>query len=66
MILDEITITFNNTKSFSSYPIFLRLYDLTGRIVLEEKITSSEKNTSTLTITSLNKGMYMVEMEING
>ncbi len=64
MILDEITLSFTNSKSSS--PVIICLYDLTGRLVMEEKITSSEKNSITLSIASLNKGMYMVEMEING
>lgn len=61
---DEITISFTNSKS--NAPATIRLYDLTGRIVMEEKIASSGKNSITLNIASLNKGMYMVEMEVNG
>ena len=64
MILDEITISFTISKS--NAPSTIRLYDLTGRIVMEEKITSSEKNSTTVNIASLNKGMYLVEMEVNG
>jgi hypothetical protein len=61
--MDEIT--FSHPLLANSHST-LRIYDLTGRMVMEKKIEPSVKNSVTLNFSTLTKSMYLAELEING
>jgi hypothetical protein len=61
--MDELT--FSHPLLANSHST-LRIYDLTGRMVMEKKIEPSVKNSVTLNFSTLTKSMYLAELEING